>query len=60
MKTGNQYREIEIHPLLIASLLINQVLKNKETVEFIKLHTSIIFIRYRMKIYSLLFLNVSG
>ena len=31
MKIGNLYREIEIRSLLIALLLINQAIKNKET-----------------------------
>ena len=31
MKTGNRYREIDIRLLLISKLLINQAIKDKET-----------------------------
>ena len=59
MRTGNLYRETgSVYFYLININLPSHF--SERNVELVKLHTGHIFIRYKMKIYSLLFLHSSG
>ena len=59
MQTGNLYRETgSVYFYLINVNLLSHL--SERNVELVKLHTGHIFIRYKLKLYSLPFLHSSG